>query len=139
MVIALAGAATVYFKGRGTSQTAATSMAKTTLANSIELVATDVVTAQKRNMTQGLAISGTLKATRSAMVKARVAGELVSLEVREGDAVLAGQVIARVDATEYLARQRQAQQQAEAARAQAAEAGLARTFAWYRDLLGAAA
>lgn len=118
LVLALAGAATVYFKGRGASQTAATSMAKTTLANSIELAATDVITAQKRNMTQGLSISGTLKATRSAMVKARVAGELVSLEVREGDAVLAGQVIARVDATEYLARQRQAQQQAEVARAQ---------------------
>ena len=118
LVLALAGAATVYFKGRSASQTAATSMAKTTLANSIELAATDVITAQKRNMTQGLSISGTVKATRSAMVKARVAGELVSLEVREGDAVLAGQVIARVDATEYLARQRQAQQQAEAARAQ---------------------
>ena len=37
-------------------------------------------------MTQGLSISGTLKATRSAMVKARVAGELQALEVREGDA-----------------------------------------------------
>jgi len=118
LLLALAGVATAYFKGRGASQTAATSMAKTTLANSIELAASDVITAQKRNMTQGLSISGTLKATRSAMVKARVAGELVSLEVREGDAVLAGQVIARVDATEYLARQRQAQQQAEAARAQ---------------------
>jgi RND family efflux transporter MFP subunit len=40
------------------------------------------------------------------------------LEVREGDAVKAGQIIAKVDPTEYLARQRQAQQQAEAARAQ---------------------
>ena len=69
-------------------------------------------------MTQGLPISGTLKATRSAMIKARVAGELVSLEVREGDAVRAGQIIAKVDPTEYLAKQRQAQQQAEAARAQ---------------------
>ncbi len=40
------------------------------------------------------------------------------LEVREGDPVKMGQIVARVDNTEYLARQRQAQQQAEAARAQ---------------------
>ena len=85
---------------------------------SIELTASDVVNAQSISMTQGLPISGTLKATRSAMVKARVAGELLALEVREGDAVKAGQIIAKVDPTEYLARQRQAQQQAEAARAQ---------------------
>ena len=38
--------------------------------------------------------------------------------MREGDAVKAGQVIARVDATEYNARVRQAQQQADAAKAQ---------------------
>ena len=84
----------------------------------IELTASDVFTAQNISMTQGLPISGTLKATSSAMIKARVAGELLSLEVREGDAVKAGQIIAKVDPTEYLAKQRQAQQQAEAARAQ---------------------
>jgi RND family efflux transporter MFP subunit len=85
---------------------------------SIELTDSDVVNAQALQMTQGLPISGTLKAVKSAMVKARVAGELMNLEVREGDAVQAGQLIAKVDPTEYLAKQRQAQQQAEAARAQ---------------------
>ena len=84
----------------------------------IELTDSDVAIAQKMTMTQGLPVSGTLKAVRSAMVKARVAGELMLLEVREGDAVKIGQIVARVDSTEYLARQRQAQQQAEAARAQ---------------------
>lgn len=84
----------------------------------IELTASDVFNAQNITMTQGLPVSGTLKASRSAMIKARVAGELMTLEVREGDAVKAGQIIAKVDPTEYLARQRQAQQQAEAARAQ---------------------
>jgi RND family efflux transporter MFP subunit len=91
---------------------------KTSVPSSMSLASSDVVTAQKISMTQGLPISGTLKATRSAMVKARVAGELLALDVREGDAVTAGQVLARVDNTEYVARQRQAQQQAEAARAQ---------------------
>jgi RND family efflux transporter MFP subunit len=47
-----------------------------------------------------------------------VAGELLDLMVREGDQVQAGQVIARIDPTEYQARERQAQQQADAAQAQ---------------------
>ena len=107
-----------YLKGRSAASSASTSSSKPSAVSSIELVASDVVLAEKYNMTQGLAISGTLKATRSAMVKARVVGELMALEVREGDAVKAGQIIAKIDPTEYLAKQRQAQQQAEAARAQ---------------------
>ena len=107
-----------YLKGRSASPSANTTSSKPSAQSSIELVASDVVVAEKYNMTQGLAISGTLKATRSAMVKARVVGELMALDIREGDAVKAGQIIAKIDPTEYLAKQRQAQQQAEAARAQ---------------------
>ena len=107
------------YKFVGSKKSAAeASISKAQTSLSIELTATDVVTAQRISMTQGLPISGTLKAVRSAMVKARVAGELIALDVREGDAVKAGQTIAKVDPTEYLAKQRQAQQQAEAARAQ---------------------
>lgn len=78
----------------------------------------DVVTVKSMDLVQSLTISGPLKAVNAAFVKARVAGELQGLTVREGDVVKAGQVIARVDATESQARVRQAQQQAEAARAQ---------------------
>lgn len=78
----------------------------------------DVVQVQSLELTQSLGISGPLKAQNSAFVKARVAGELLGLTVREGDTVKAGQVIARVDSTEFQARVRQAQQQAEAAKAQ---------------------
>ncbi|MGE0498030.1 MAG: efflux RND transporter periplasmic adaptor subunit [Ramlibacter sp.] len=84
----------------------------------IELAASDVVQAQVRELAQGLPISGSLKAVNSAVVKARVAGELQGLSLREGDAVKAGQVVARVDATEYQSRVRQAQEQADSARAQ---------------------
>jgi RND family efflux transporter MFP subunit len=84
----------------------------------VELAATDVVRAETRELAQGLPISGSLKAVNSATIKARAAGELQGLTVREGDTVKAGQVIARVDATEYLSRVRQAQQQADAAKAQ---------------------
>ncbi|MBA2674581.1 efflux RND transporter periplasmic adaptor subunit [Ramlibacter sp.] len=83
-----------------------------------ELAATDVVKAETRELAQGLPISGSLKAVNSAVVKARVAGELQGLAVREGDTVKAGQVIARVDSTEYAARLKQAQQQAGSAKAQ---------------------
>ena len=85
---------------------------------SVELGAADVLKAQTVELTQVLPISGALKAVNSAFVKAKVAGELQSLSVREGDFVKAGQVIGRIDTTEYQARVRQAQQQAESAKAQ---------------------
>jgi multidrug efflux system membrane fusion protein len=84
----------------------------------VELAATDVVKAETRALAQGLAVSGSLKAVHSAMVKARVAGELQGLSVREGDFVKAGQVIARIDASELQSRVQQARQQAESAKAQ---------------------
>lgn len=84
----------------------------------LELAAADVLRVQTLELVQSLAIAGPLRASNSAFVKARVAGELQGLVLREGDRVSAGQVIARIDATESQARVRQAQQQAEAARAQ---------------------
>ncbi|MEI7538397.1 MAG: biotin/lipoyl-binding protein, partial [Comamonadaceae bacterium] len=84
----------------------------------VELGALDVIEVRSRDMAIGLAISGALKAVNSAIVKARVAGELQDLTVREGDTVKAGQIIARVDPGEYQARVRQAQQLAESAKAQ---------------------
>ena len=84
-------------------------------ANTIELSASDIVRVQAMDMVLGLQVSGTLKASQSAMVKARVVGELLDLTVREGDLVKAGQVIARFYPTEYQARERQAKQQADAA------------------------
>lgn len=84
----------------------------------VELAASDIIKVQVNELAQGLPISGTLKAANSAFIKARVSGELQGLTVREGDAVKAGQVIARVDATEYAARLQQAQDQADAAKTQ---------------------
>lgn len=83
-----------------------------------ELAASDVVKAQMLEVIQGLAISGTLKAVNTAVVKARAAGELQGLTVREGDFVKAGQIIARIDASELQSRVRQAREQAESANAQ---------------------
>jgi len=118
-LVVLAGLLTLGFqKGWIGKRVTQSSSLKTNGPVSIELSDGDIAIAQKMTMSQGLPVSGTLKAVRSAMVKARVAGELVLLEVREGDAVKIGQIVARVDNTEYLARQNQNKQQAEAARAQ---------------------
>ena len=84
----------------------------------VELAPSDVFRLQTLEVAQGLPISGTLKAVHSAVVKARVAGELQGLTVREGDFVKGGQVIARIDAREYQSRVRQSREQAESARAQ---------------------
>lgn len=89
-----------------------------TATAAVELAPTDVLTVQAQELDLGLPVSGTLKAVNSALVKARVAGELQGLSVREGDAVQAGQVLARIDPTEYQAKLQQAQLQADAARAQ---------------------
>lgn len=84
----------------------------------MELAANDIATAQVLELSEGLPISGALRAAQSAVVKARVSGELQGLTVREGDSVKVGQIIARVDNSEYQTRVRQAQQSADAAKAQ---------------------
>ena len=87
-------------------------------AGAIEFAATDLVAAEMRPMAPRVPVSGTLRPWREATVKARVAGELQALSVREGDAVKQGQVIGRIDATDY--RARLAGSEAEVAAAQAA-------------------
>ncbi len=99
-----------------TQQLAATDAAQ--LQAQIELSNNDVFTAEIREITQGLAVSGTVKALNYAVIKARVAGELKEIKVREGDSVSAGQVLARIDPVEYQRRFEQAQEQASAAKSQ---------------------
>ncbi len=84
----------------------------------IELASSDVLKTELRDITQGLAISGTVKAVNYAVIKARVAGELKEVVAREGDAVKAGDVLARIDPTEYQRRWQQAAETASAAKSQ---------------------
>ncbi len=101
-------------KSTGTQSAPRNASAATTL----DLADGDVARVARLNFARTLDVSGSIKAANSAVVKARVAGELRSLTVREGDAVRAGQVIGQIDVTEYALRWRQTQQQAEASRAQ---------------------
>lgn len=92
--------------------------ASTTQAAALDLRDSDLVSARSAALTRTLTLSGNLRAVSTALVKAKVAGELRSLEPREGDSVKAGQVVGSIDATEFELRVRQAAQQAESARAQ---------------------
>ena len=117
LVLLLIGAAAARIVSARKAQAAA---AATTVKpeTAMELADSDVFTLQSIDLAQGLPISGSLRAANSAVVKARVAGELQGLKLREGDSVKAGQIIARVDAAEYQARVTQAQRSADAAKAQ---------------------
>ena len=83
-----------------------------------ELAPGDVMTLSNRPLTVGVPFTGSIKAVNSAVIKARVAGELMDLSVREGDSVRTGQVLARIEPTEYLRRLQQFKDQADAAKAQ---------------------
>jgi RND family efflux transporter MFP subunit len=83
-----------------------------------EIPASDTLVATEQRLVQILPISGNLKAVNTVVIKSRVAGEITQLSLREGDYVKAGQVVARIDPTEYQRKLRQAEQQADAAKAQ---------------------
>ncbi len=83
-----------------------------------ELAPGDVMGLSSRALLVGVPFTGSIKAVNSAVIKARVAGELMDLVVREGDSVRAGQVLARIEPTEYLRRLQQFKDQADAAKAQ---------------------
>ena len=117
LVLLLLGALTARtLSERRQAQAAISAQGKAPLA--LELGPGDVLVARVQELEQTLAVSGGLKAVNSAVVKAKVAAEVKSLNVREGDSVKAGQVIGRLDTSEFEWRARQAEQTAASARTQ---------------------
>jgi RND family efflux transporter MFP subunit len=117
LALALVGAGVSRVVVKKRQQVATTSQPAPT-APALELGNADVIAARELELARTLRISGGLKAANSALVKAKVASEIKALTVREGDAVKAGQVVGRLDTTEFDWRVRQAEQTAMAARTQ---------------------
>jgi RND family efflux transporter MFP subunit len=117
-VVLLSGAGRVLMarKAGATSAAAAASAAAPPAA--VELAPGDLARADRAELSTLLVVTGGLKAVDSAFVKARVAAEVKTLSVREGDRVSAGQLIGKLDATEFQWKLRQAEDQAGAAQAQ---------------------
>ena len=80
----------------------------------------DVAYVENRPLARWLPVSGTLQAVRQTTVKAKVAGDVAGLDVREGDAVRAGQVLAHINSPDLTARLVDRQGAVESARAQLA-------------------
>jgi HlyD family secretion protein len=83
-----------------------------------------VVTAKahRGEVTKSLSVTGSLMALQEVSLSAKQGGKLLEVTVREGDTVAAGQVIARIDATDLLAQVRTAEASLTSARARLTQA-----------------
>ncbi len=70
----------------------------------LELAPSDLALSETREVRRELPLTGQLRPLHTALVRAKVAGEVVEMRVKEGDTVTNGQVLARIDAAEYKAR-----------------------------------
>ncbi len=70
----------------------------------LEFAAADLAYVEPKALTRWLPLSGTLQPVDQSTVKAKVSGEIRQVAVREGDAVRAGQVIARFDTADLEAK-----------------------------------
>lgn len=87
-------------------------------APELEFTPADLYLVEPARLERSLPLTGTLVPLTEATVKAKVAGELVEVPVREGQSVQRGQVLARIDPTEVQARVAAREADVAAARAQ---------------------
>ncbi len=70
----------------------------------MEVAPTDLGISETREVRRELPLTGQLRPIRQAFVRAKVAGEVLEMQVKEGETVKSGQVLARINPAEYQAR-----------------------------------
>jgi len=115
-VVALGGFVARALVAKKSEQAAQTASAK--VPGGLDLAPGDVLVARTIDLPRTLEVSGGLKAVNSAVIRARVAAEVKSLTVREGDRVKAGQVLGQLDTTELELKVKQAEQTASSTKSQ---------------------
>lgn len=102
VVLILLVISAVALRGRqSTADAAAGARSATQVA---EFLQEDLYIVEPHALDRVLPLTGSLAPLTEATVKAKVAGELVAVTVREGESVKQGQVLARIDPTEVQAR-----------------------------------
>ena len=115
-VLALGGFVARALVAKKSEQAAQTASAK--VPGGLDLAPGDVLVARTIDLPRTLEVSGGLKAVNSAVIRARVAAEVKTLTVREGDRVKAGQVLGQLDTTELELKVKQAEQTASSTKSQ---------------------
>ena len=117
VVIAL-GAGGWWWRQRVATPPASTATAPAPAESPLEFATTDLVTVAPISLARTVPLTGTLRPVDQTVVKAKVAGELREVAAREGMSVRRGQVVARLDPTEYEVRLRERDAQLKSANAQ---------------------
>jgi RND family efflux transporter MFP subunit len=113
LLVAAGAGFAVYKQGSGAPPEAG----ETASAAKLVFATTDVATVEAKALTHALAISGSLNPVTQALVKARTAGEVLRVQVREGEAVTRGQLLVEIDTTDLKNRLAAAQADLEERRA----------------------
>jgi RND family efflux transporter MFP subunit len=121
-LVLAAGGAGVWLRARAPQPAATPAAASTAQPAPVEFAAADVVVVSPGTIARTVPLTGTLRAVDQTVVKAKVPGELRSVEAREGMAVARGQVVARIDPTEYEVRVREREAQLKSAGSQLEQA-----------------
>jgi RND family efflux transporter MFP subunit len=88
------------------------------VASEVEFLASDLYTLAPQRLTRSIPLTGTLRPVNQTVVKTKVQGELRELTVREGTSVRRGQLLGRLDLTEYEVRVKEREAQLKSAESQ---------------------
>jgi multidrug efflux system membrane fusion protein len=117
--VVLAGGAFAWKNGKGSDNAAAVATATKSGERPIELIAAELHTIKPRGLVDVVRFTGTTQPVDQTIVKARVAGRLAEVLVREGDRVAKGQLLARFETNELQSRVNERQSALDATRADA--------------------